>query len=65
MVGTLYFCVHQMGSRTKRGSTARILTKRNRQIQLPIDAAIYVLRNMVERLFNKFKYAQGWQSATI
>lgn len=32
--------------------------KRNRLIQLPIDAAIYALRNMVERCFNKLKNAR-------
>ena len=39
----------------KRGGTAMIPTKRNRLIQLPVDAAIYALRNMVERCFNKLK----------
>ena len=29
--------------------------KRNRLVQLPIDTAIYALRNMVERCFNKLK----------
>ena len=35
----------------KRGGTAIIPTKRNRLIQVPVDAAIYALRNMVERCF--------------
>jgi transposase len=42
----------------KRGGTAMIPTKRNRLIQIPVDAAIYVLRNMVERCFNKLKNAR-------
>jgi transposase len=33
----------------RRGGIAMIPTKRNRRIQLPVDAAIYALRNMVER----------------
>lgn len=41
-----------------RGGTAMIPTKRNRLIQLPVDAAIYALRNMVERCFNKLKNAR-------
>jgi len=35
-----------------------IPTKRNRLIQLPVDAAIYSLRNIVERCFNKLKNAR-------
>lgn len=42
----------------RRGGTAMIPTKRNRLIQLPVDAAIYALRNMVERCFNKLKNAR-------
>ena len=42
----------------KRGGTAMIPTKRNRLVQLPVDAAIYALRNMVERCFNKLKNAR-------
>jgi transposase len=41
-----------------RGGVAMIPTKRNRLIQLPVDAAIYALRNMVERCFNKLKNAR-------
>jgi transposase len=41
----------------RRGGTAMIPTRRNRLIQLPVDAAIYALRNMVERCFNKLKNA--------
>jgi transposase len=33
----------------RRGGTAMIPTRRNRLIQWPVDAAIYALRNMVER----------------
>ena len=42
----------------RRGGMAMIPTKRNRLIQLPVDAAIYALRNMVERCFNKLKNAR-------
>jgi transposase len=42
----------------KRGGVAMIPTKRNRLIQLPVDTAIYALRNMVERCFNKLKNAR-------
>lgn len=42
----------------RRGGTAMIPTKRNRLIQLPVDAATYALRNMVERCFNKLKNAR-------
>ena len=41
-----------------RGGLAMIPTKWNRLIQLPVDAAIYALRNMVERCFNKLKNAR-------
>jgi hypothetical protein len=41
----------------KRGGAAIIPTKRNRLIQLPVDAAIYALRDMVERCFNQLKNA--------
>ena len=43
----------------KRGGNAMIPTKRNRLMQLPVDAAIYALRNMVERCFNKLKNARS------
>ena len=36
----------------------RRVDKRNRLIQLPFDAAVYALRNMVERCFNKLKNAR-------
>ena len=39
----------------RRGGFAMIPTKRNRLVQLPVDTAIYALRNMVERCFNKLK----------
>ena len=42
----------------RRGGTAMIPTERNRLVQLPVDAAIYALRNMVERCFNKLKNAR-------
>jgi transposase len=42
----------------KRGGMAMIPTKRNRLVQLPVDAGIYALRNMVERCFNKLKNAR-------
>jgi len=42
----------------RRGGVAMIPSKRNRLVQLPIDAAIYALRNMVERCFNKLKNAR-------
>jgi transposase len=42
----------------KRGGVAMIPTKRNRLAQLPVDADIYALRNMVERCFNKLKNAR-------
>ncbi len=42
----------------RRGGTPKIPTKRNRVIQLPVDAANYALRNMVERWFNKLKNAR-------
>jgi len=42
----------------RRGGITMIPTKRNRLIQLPVDSAIYALRNMVERCFNKLKNAR-------
>ena len=42
----------------RRGGVAMIPTKRNRLVQFPVDPAIYVLRNMVERCFNKLKNAR-------
>lgn len=42
----------------KRGGVAMIPTRRNRLVQLPVDAAIYALRNMVECRFNKLKNAR-------
>ena len=35
-----------------------IPTKRNRLVQLPVDADISALRNMVERCFNNLKNAR-------
>jgi transposase len=42
----------------KRGGFAMIPTKRNRLVQIPVDSAIYALRNMIERCFNKLKNAR-------
>ena len=42
----------------QRGGYAMIPTKRNRRIQLPVDGAIYALRNIIERCFNKLKNAR-------
>lgn len=44
----------------RRGAAAMIPTKRNRKIQLLVDPAIYALRNMVARCFNKLKNARGF-----
>jgi len=35
-----------------------IPTKGNRKIKIPVDTAIYALRNIVERCFNKLKNAR-------
>ena len=40
------------------GGLAMIPAKRNRLIQMPVDAAIYALRNIVERCFDKLKNAR-------
>jgi transposase len=42
----------------RRDGYATIPTKRNRLLQLPVDSAIYALRNMVERCFNRLKNAR-------
>ena len=42
----------------RRGGFAMIPTKKNRLIQLPVDGAIYALRNIIERCFNKLKNAR-------
>ncbi|MFM2020621.1 MAG: hypothetical protein RJB02_329 [Pseudomonadota bacterium] len=39
----------------ERGTTAVIPSKRNRKIQLDCDATIYKQRNIVERMFCRFK----------
>ena len=49
-------CIHE--DMARRGGIAMIPTKRNRLTQLPVDAAIYALRNMVEGCFNKLKNAR-------
>jgi transposase len=41
-----------------RGGCAMIPTKKNRLIQLLVDGAIYALRNIIERCFNKLKNAR-------
>ena len=41
-----------------RGCVTVIQTKRNRLIQLPLDAAIHALPIMTERCFNKLKHAR-------
>jgi transposase len=41
-----------------RGGFAMIPTKRNRLIQMPVDTAIYALRNLIERCFNRLKNAR-------
>ncbi len=45
----------------QRSGYAMIPTKRNRLIQLPVDGAIYALRNIIERCFNKLKNARHQQ----
>jgi hypothetical protein len=52
----IHLGINAMG---QRGGVAMIPTKRNRIIQLPVDAAIHSLSNMVERCFNKLKSARG------
>jgi transposase len=42
----------------RRGGFAMIPTKKNRLVQLPVDGAIYALRNIIERCFNKLKNAR-------
>ena len=41
-----------------RGGFAMIPTKKNRLVQSPVDGAIYALRNIIERCFNKLKHAR-------
>jgi transposase len=49
------FIRHDMG---RRGGFAMIPTKKNRLIQLPVDGAIYALRNIIECCFNQLKNAR-------
>ena len=42
----------------QRGGIAMIPTKRNRKEQIPVDPAIYAMRNIIERCFNKLKNAR-------
>jgi transposase len=41
--------------RASRGTQAVILPKRNRKVQLDCDTAIYKQRNVIERMFCRFK----------
>lgn len=41
-----------------RGGTTVIPTKRNRRVQVPVDCAIYALRNRIERSINRLKNAR-------
>ena len=41
-----------------RGATPMIPSKRNRTRQVPIDRAIYALRNRIERAINRLKNAR-------
>lgn len=40
------------------GGTPVIPTKKNRRVQIEIDAAVYALRNRIERCFNRLKNAR-------
>ena len=40
------------------GTDPVIPTKSNRKLQRPVDKALYVLRNRIERFFNKLKNAR-------
>ena len=42
----------------KRGGYAMIPTRSSRLVQIPVDRAIYALRNRIERCFNKLKNAR-------
>ena len=42
----------------KRGGAGIIPTKRNRLVELPVETAIYALRNMIESCFNELKNAR-------
>ena len=42
----------------RRGGFAMIPTKKNRLVQISVDGAIYALRNIIERCFNKLKNAR-------
>ena len=42
----------------QKGGFAMIPTKRNRKEQIPVDPAIYAMRNVIERCFNKLKNAR-------
>ncbi len=44
----------------ERGATPVISTKKNRRVQIESDAAIYALRNRIERGFNRLKNAPGF-----
>ena len=42
----------------QRGGCAVIPTRSSRLVQIPVDRAIYALRNEIERCFNKLKNAR-------
>ncbi len=41
-----------------RGGTPVIPIKRNRKVQVPVDSAIYAIRNRIERAINRLKNAR-------
>ena len=41
-----------------KGGTPVIPTKRNRKVQIPVDGAIYALRNRIERAIGRLKNAR-------
>ena len=41
-----------------RGGIAIIPTRKNRNIQIPVDGFVYALRNRIERCFNRMKNAR-------
>lgn len=42
----------------EKGAASVIPARRGRKIQIPVDGYIYVLRNRIERCFNKLKNAR-------
>jgi len=43
------------GELRTRGAAPEIPTKRNRKLQYTVNRAIYVMRNRIERFFNRLK----------